>query len=476
MKNKFVIIILLLSFYVQIIALPVSISLVGNVDEPGVYILDSSNRVSQAIQLIELGIAPDSASLLTSNKLSQMTELEIDTSLLEKQKIALATRNKQKYETNLEEEDATEEEDYKAKDISKRRVILIRDGVAQELNLQAFYLTGDLTNNPYLQNDDIIKLLPIESSVKLTGEVNREGEYELTEGEKLSDLIEFGQGLTQDADLSNIRVERYNQTTGELSALMVNYEAVLANHNSPENIVLSHNDLVKVFAKPYLNKRKSVEVKGLVKYPGEYSIDENSTLLSVLESAGGPLSSADLNFAILIDKSLYESFDPDLERLLATNSPLLSISEYSYIQTKLREISGKHYLNIKELWETKDEKYDRKLKSGDIIYIKEPILLVNVSGAVQNAGLQPWEEGKTLSQYIKSSGGYIPSAFKSKVRVIRYNTNVWVKANNKTVINPGDEIFVPEVQDKTLWDYVSESLSVTAQIITIVLGVHTLTK
>ena len=154
----------------------------------------------------------------------------------------------------------------------------------------------------------------------------------------------------------------------------------------------------------------------------------------------------------------------------------MSTSEYSYIQTKLREVSGKHYVNIKKLWETKDEKYDRKVKAGDIIYIKEPLLLVNVSGAVQNAGLQPWEEGKTLSYYIQSAGGYIPSAFESKARVIRYDTNVWIRAKEEIVINPGDEIFVPEVKDRTFWDYFTEGLAVTAQVITIVLGVHTLTK
>lgn len=475
MKNKLVIVTILLSFVVQILALPVNISIVGNVDEPGVYVLDSSNRVSQAIQMIELGISPDTSDLMTSNAMSAEYETQVDTSLLEKQKIALAERNKNKLKPILPAED-DEEEVFEAKDISKRRVILVRNNISQELNLQDFYLNGNLKSNPYLQNDDIIKLLPIASSVKLIGEVNREGNYELGEGEKLSDLIEFGQGLTKDADLSNIRVERYNEETGELNVLPVNYQTVLQDINSPENIALSHNDLVKVFPKPYLNKRKVVEVKGLVKYPGEYSIDESSTLLSVLESAGGPLSSADLNFAILIDKSLYESYDPDLERLLASSSSLMSISEYSYIQTKLREVSGKHYVNIKQLWETKDEKYNRKVKAGDIIFIQEPLLLVNVSGAVHDAGLQPWEEGKTLSHYVESANGYIPTAFESKVRIIRYETNVWLKAKDDVVINPGDEIFVPEIEDKTLWDYVSEGLAVTAQLITIVLGIHTLTK
>lgn len=456
-------------------ALPVNISIVGNVDNPGVYVMDSSNRVSQAIQFIELGITPNISTLSSTSKLAEMSELEIDTSLLEKQKIALATKNKQKFGLNPQLE-IEEEEVFKAQEVSQRKVILIRKGFSQELNLQEFYLNGDIAQNPYLQNDDIIKLLPRERVVKLTGEVNREGNYEFKDGEKLSDLIQFGQGLTKNADLANIRVENYNPETGNLTVKTVNYQEIGQNPNSSENISLKHNDLIKVFPKPYLNERKSVEVKGLVKYPGEYSIDENSSLLSVLESAGGPLDSANLSFAILIDKSLFDSYDPDLERLLASNSTLMSISEYSYVQTKLREIAGKHFVNIKELWETKDEKYNRKVKTGDIIFVKEPLLLVNVSGAVQHAGLQAWQEGKNLAYYVKSAGGYTPSAFNSKVRVIRYDSNVWVKASNKTVINPGDEVFVPEVKDKTLWDYVSETLAVTAQLITIVLGVHTLTK
>ncbi len=475
MKNKLIIITILFSFVAQLIALPVNVSIVGNVDNPGVYIMDSSNRVSQAIQFIEGGISSDYSTLSSTSNLPEMSELGIDTSLLETQKIALATKNNQRFSINAQKEEEMEEV-FTAQGISKRRVILVRNNVSQELNLQEFYLNGDLINNPYLQNDDIIKLLPIERSVKLTGEVNREGEYEFGEGDKISDLITLGQGLTEDADLSNIRIERYSHQTGELLTWTVNYQDILSNPDSAENIILSHNDLVKVFPKPYLNKRKVVEVNGLVKYPGEYSIDDNSTLLSVLESAGGPLNRADLTFAVLIDKSIFESYDPDLERLLASNSTLMSTSEYSYIQTKLREVSGKHYVNIKKLWETKDEKYDRKVKAGDIIYIKEPLLLVNVSGAVQNAGLQPWEEGKTLSYYIQSAGGYIPSAFESKARVIRYDTNVWIRAKEEIVINPGDEIFVPEVKDRTFWDYFTEGLAVTAQVITIVLGVHTLTK
>lgn len=477
MKNKIIVICLLFCFYLQITALPINVSIVGNVDYPGVYILDSSSRVSQAIQYIELSLTSDPTDMIkNSPQLSEMSELKIDTAMLEEQKIALATKNMQKknsYYAPLKEDEG---ETFTAKPISKRKVFLIRNKVQQELNLQEFYSNGNAAENPYLQNDDIVKLLPLETSVRLTGEVNREGLYELIEGEKLTDLISFGQGLTKDADLKNILVERYNPETGELQTWKIDYSVINKNFDSEHNLILSHNDEVRVFKRPYLSKKQTVEVKGLVKYPGEYAIDENSTLLSVLESAGGPQAHADLNFAIMIDKSLFDSYDPDLERLLTSNPALMSIAEYSYYQTKLREISGKHFVNIKQLWETKDAQYDRRVKAGDMIYLKEPFLLVNVSGAVQNAGLQTWEAGKNWKSYVKSAGGFTLNAYESKLRVIRYNTNAWVKVKKDTVINPGDEIFVPELKDKSAWDYIIEGLAVTAQLITIVLGIHTLTK
>jgi len=250
----------------------------------------------------------------------------------------------------------------------------------------------------------------------------------------------------------------------------------MENLDNSSNIELQHNDVIKVAKKPYLYNKKAVQVIGLVKYPGDYSIDDNSTLLSVLEKAGGPLPNADLNFAMLIDKTTFSSYDPDLERLLSLNITIMSVTEYSYYQTKLREISGKHYIDIGKLWETKDKKYDRPVKDGDIIFIRESQMLVNVSGAVQHAGIQPWNANKTWQDYIEDAGGLIPTAYESKIRIIRYDTNAWVKVKKDTVINPGDEIFIPETRDKTYWDYFSEGLAVTAQIITIVLGVHTLTK
>jgi protein involved in polysaccharide export with SLBB domain len=468
MKNrKSIVVLILISLYVQLFALPINVSIIGNTDNPGVYILDSSNRVSQAIDYM------NNRNIVSLENKTEENELDL---------AGFDEKADQEMETNKKfaifnkEQMQTSQVPKEENNISYRKVILLRNGEKINLNLQDFFLTGDLNNNPYLENDDVIKLLPIEYKIELLGQFNRPGTYEFLQGERLSDLVEYGLGFTKDADLENIRIDRINQETGELTSWLIDYNLILADRNHPNNIELEHNDVIKVSMKPYLYSKKSVKVMGLVKYPGEYSIDDSSTLLSVLEKSGGPLAGADLNFAMLIDESTFSSYDPDLERLLSLNITTMTVTEYSYYQTKLREISGKHFIDIKQLWQSKDKSLDRQVRDGDIIYIRPAQMLVNVSGAVQNAGLQPWQADKTWQEYIADAGGYTNTAYESKIRVIRYDTNVWVKIKKDTVVNPGDEIFIPEKLDKTFWEYFTEGLSTAAQLITIVLGVHTLTQ
>lgn len=484
MKFKNISILLILAFVVELFSIPINISVVGNTKFPGVYNFDTNNRVSQVVQFITLNtLSKEGDALLELQQQNSLLETnksyEINPLLLDKNKAKqMQTANLKKIEGMQKAEEMLTKlspDDYNLAEISYRRVILIRNGKAETLNLQKFLDEGDTANNPYLMNDDVIKLLPLDSVVEVTGSVNREGKFEIISGDRISDAINFALGFSQDASIDNIRVERYSEN-GKLINFVINYNDIMNNSNSSKNILLQHNDIIKVFKKPFLNTEKSIEVKGMVNYPGTYSIDDSTTVLTVLENAGGPLPNADLNFAILIDKESFDQYDPDLERLLSLNITTMSTSEYSYYQSKIREIAGKHFLNIKELWETKNPELDRIVRNGDMLIIKEPFMMVNVSGAVHNAGLQPWEEGLNWSDYVKKAGGTIPSAFESKVRVIRQGTRVWVKANSSTVVNPGDEVFIPEHEDMTTWDYIKEGLSITAQAITIIIGVHSLTK
>ncbi len=479
MNRRILLVVTVLLIVSSLFSLPINVSIVGSVDNPGVYVFDSNNRLSQAVQFIELSSLQSIGSELQSDKAEMLVDVENNQQLSGSLKADMIAETNMKKIEGLEQarelKSTLGQEEYIIPEISYRKVVLIRNGEEKEINLLNFFLTGSLENNPYLLNEDVIKLFPVERSVQIQGAVNKAGTIEFVEGERLSDAVKYAFGFKLSADISHVLVDRYSED-GSLTKIYVDYTAVKENIDSEQNIKLQHNDKISVFEKTFYIEEKIAEVRGLVKYPGEYAIDDNSTLLDVLTQAGGPLKSADLNFAILIDKNVADTFDPDLERLMSLNMALMSSSEYSYYQSKLREISGKHYVNIKKLWETKDEKYNRPLNNGDIIIIKEAVLTVNISGAVFNAGLQPWEEGKTWEEYVTSAGGLIPSAYESKAKVIRYQSGVWIDLEDDTPIYPGDEVFIPEHKDRTTWDYVVEGLAITAQVMTIILGVHTLTK
>jgi protein involved in polysaccharide export with SLBB domain len=476
MNRKILLSIILISFISSILALPINVSIVGNIDNPGVYILDTNNRLSQAIQLIEAkgalldNIDTDVDKYSSGLENSQLNAIENDET--ENRNMLQLEGLSYEQDSNVADEELTESE----KKISYKNIVLIRNGKEIKVNLQEFFLSGNLAHNPYLMNDDIIRLYPIVYSVEIEGAVNKEGEYEITMGDKLSSIIDHAFGFTADADLKHIIIDRYSEEDGSLNKIYIDYNSIISDNESSQNIILQHNDLIRVFERPVFNQQKTIEIKGLVKYPGTYSIDDNSTLLDILEQAGGPLNSADLTFALLIDKQTADTYDPDLDRLMKLNMSLMTTNEYSYYQAKLREISGKHYVNIKKLWESRDAKYNRPVKNGDLVLIKEPILTVNVSGAINNAGLQPWEEDLTWEEYVTVAGGFIPSANEGHAKVIRYQSGVWIDLEEDTKIYPGDEIFIPEHKDMSVWDYVVEGLAVTAQVMTIILGVHTLTK
>jgi protein involved in polysaccharide export with SLBB domain len=69
---------------------------------------------------------------------------------------------------------------------------------------------GDLTENPYVRPGDRITLSRVSRVVSISGAVEREGAYQLLDGEHLRDLVTYyANGTTPLADLSRIEILRY---------------------------------------------------------------------------------------------------------------------------------------------------------------------------------------------------------------------------------------------------------------------------
>ena len=84
---------------------------------------------------------------------------------------------------------------------SLRNVNVLREGeLIGEVDLYDLLIFGDTSSDVYLQDNDTVLITASNKYIRLEGEVNRPAIYELKLGEKLSDVLKFGLGLTEFAN------------------------------------------------------------------------------------------------------------------------------------------------------------------------------------------------------------------------------------------------------------------------------------
>jgi len=234
------------------------VSLVGAVNNPGVYIVAPSTRVSEVLKM-------ESSQILLEEETDEETK-----------NIAL-----------------TEQVN------SMRNIVIKRKNTVLLVDLEKYNIVGDLQNNPFLQDGDVILVHPKLGDVEITGAVKREGVYEFKRGDKIADIIEFALGLDYYADCCKTEVFRHIPDKKN-ERISVNVKEALSNAESPENIELEVGDRIYIRHIPEFDDKSQILIQGEVLYPGYYSIEGGSTtLLEILGMCGGPTSKADLQNSFL---------------------------------------------------------------------------------------------------------------------------------------------------------------------------------
>lgn len=140
-----------------------------------------------------------------------------------------------------------------------------------------------------IENGDVVYVDKIlnrfENRVTINGAVWRGGEFELTEGMTLSDLIMEAEGLRPDAFRSRGLINRLNDDYS-LEQISFNVSAVLEN---PElnDIRLHREDQVLIRSIHELEDEQTVQVGGAIRQPGEYNFRQNMTLEDLILKADG---------------------------------------------------------------------------------------------------------------------------------------------------------------------------------------------
>ncbi|WP_018127100.1 polysaccharide biosynthesis/export family protein [Balneola vulgaris] len=288
-----------------------------------------------------------------------------------------------------------------------RSIKVIRGGkVIQEVDLYDFLVDGNQTSNIVLQDQDIVKVDPYVYRVALNGETKRTGLFETLPDETFADLLSFAGGFGQQAYTQRIKIRRNTPTERSIIELEYPNEA-----DTP----LKTGDQVTVgeILERYSNR---VEIQGAVYREGEYQLEENPTLYTLIQNADGLMGDAYMERAIVYrtrNDLTVESIPVNLSKLM--NEP---------------------------------EAYDIDLQKDDIVNIASIFDLreeetITISGEVNETGTFPFIKNMTLKDLIFQAKGFTEGAANYNIEVARRILD----DGSGQVRNELAEIFIIEVRE-----------------------------
>jgi polysaccharide biosynthesis/export protein len=426
----------------------------GSVNFPGLVSVNAMNRVSDAILLAGGVIVP----------------INLEPEVEDPRKQVPGTR-KPKTEEKLTEEEQKKLEQQTA---SQRNITVTRrDGSILGADLLMYESAGVLDANPFLLDGDVVMVEPLQKEVgevAIYGAVKTPGLFEFVPGDRVIDLVRLGRGFRLDADSSKIELTRF-----QLDGRTVKQQAFSIDWSDPASVSsvlemrLNPDDRLFVRSIPNFHRKRTVEIRGEVKYPGEYPLLKSPTYLTELvEMAGGFTNQAMLNGAYVQRRAMEEVKDREFERLDLLISTDMGNTEKAYHRERARELKGLVSVDFTRLFTQGKKELDVVLQDQDLIVVPAVENTVYVVGHVKSPGLLNYEAGKSASYYIQKAGGLNSGAWKRKIKIKKAGTGELLSLS-KTTVEMGDMIFVPEKVEREFWETFRDVAVVTTQLATMVM-------
>lgn len=225
------------------------------------------------------------------------------------------------------------------------------------------------------------------------GAVKMPGEYELTQGTTLRDLIEKAGGLNRDAYRNEVSIFRYLPDKAP-SILLINLDSVM---NDGQNIYLNKDDSVYIHSIFDFTNQNIITVEGNVRKPGSVEWRKDISLHDVLLSVGGIVESGDsTNIEIA-------------RRIRDVNISQANHTESDIIKINLKSISDNNiYL----------QPYDLVIVKTLPGYVMQRTVLL--LGEVKIPGRYSLERSRDkISDLIRRAGGFKASADSSSITIRR---------------------------------------------------------
>ena len=343
-----------------------------------------------------------------------------------------------------------EEPDNDLSHLSKRNILIFRGKDTIKVDLEKFKVNGNQELNPYVQQEDVIKIPYAKRFFTVHGGVQKPGKYEYKSGDKILDAVTIAGGFHPDAVLDSISLIRTNLPNDTRSIYFTQKQCELEFLEPEDHLMVpySYNE----------DPHEIVEIVGEINYPGTYPIKIGTTTISdIIRLAGGFLPSADSSKIYINNKTIVKIPDRELERILLKDEINRSIEEKAYVKARIRTEKGALETSLNTI---KNNNY--LVTSNDVIFIQKFFPYVEVIGAVKSPGRYPFSSANNVNDYIKLAGGVTKNASRKRF-VIKSTTGQRLKASRNLDLQYGDVVFIPEKVDYNEWYAAKELVSALYQ-------------
>ncbi|MBT7895574.1 MAG: hypothetical protein HN564_01105, partial [Flavobacteriales bacterium] len=242
----------------------------------------------------------------------------------------------------------------------------------------------------------------ISNVITIKGDIGVAGEYEFKQGENLLELLERSKCISQKTFLDKVYVIRLNQDRTK-THLSINLKSILENPDISDNIIMQEYDIVHVLSTDDFDDEFFISVDGAVRSTGNFSFGDGMSLQSALILAGG-----------LTQQS--EGSRVEVSRIM----------EYDVASNKLKPRRAiVQNIKIGNNLVLSNEAEDFVLQPFDQIFVRsnpdfEPVINVKILGEVKYPGIYSvLRKNEKISSLIRRSGGLTDYAYLDGVKLYR---------------------------------------------------------
>ena len=282
--------------------------------------------------------------------------------------------------------------------------------------------------------------------VSLEGQVQRPGNYQLTQGMTIQDLIVRSGGLRRDAFGNIVHLERMQLEDSTYTLTQIQADA---DGRMNPNLLLQDFDRVRVFANTTLTSEASVYIGGEIKEPSTYDFRYGMTVSDLILLGEGFTANADPMSVEVIRRNDDMELSDRVSEVLNVYVPNGQIpTEIEFETLDQERQDGTSHLASEVLLKPNDRVFVRRLQnrrySQDII----------VAGEILRPGAYSrLTRSEKVTDLIERTGGLTEQADLEGVRMTRNDLTLGLDFSaalenpsgpDNLFVMPGDSIFIPE--------------------------------